>query len=122
MSVPEPFPMPASPTIPLTDDVRKAYQVLLNIIETTIEGTTDVATLQALNAHQGEIDDVLTKDNMYRLQASTALFDALQKQIKDTNDGLKKLQAQIESIASGFENAGEILAAVSSVLTLIPGV
>ena len=86
-----------------------------------IERTTDVALLEALNTWQGEVDDVLTKDNMYRIKASSALFDALLEQINDTNEGLEKLKKQIESIATGFQIAGQVLAAINKVLSLVPG-
>ena len=120
MSASEPT-VPAPPTIPLTDDARKAYKDLYDTMQAAIEGTIDVATLEALNARQAEVDRVLTQDAMYRLHAQSALFDTLCKQINDTNDGLKKLQAQIESIASGFNDAGQVLAAIDKVLTLVPG-
>jgi hypothetical protein len=91
-------------------------------METAIENTTDVAVLGPLNAWQGEVDGILTKDAMYRLHANSELFDALEKQICDTNKGLKTLQEQIEAIASHFAEAGEVLAAINKVLTLVPGI
>jgi predicted nuclease with TOPRIM domain len=123
LSVPEPpFAVPARPTIPLTVEIRRAYQDLYDKMQDTIDQTTNVALLEALNTWQGEVDDILTKDNMYRLKASSALFDALLKQINDTNDGLDKLKNQIQSISAGFEEAGQVLAAIDKVLTLIPGI
>ena len=123
MSVPEPpFAVPARPTIPLTVETRHAYQDLYDKMQDTIDQTTNVPLLEALNTWQGEVDDILTKDNMYRLKASSALFDALLKQINDTNDGLDKLKNQIQSISAGFEEAGQVLAAIDKVLTLIPGI
>jgi hypothetical protein len=122
LSAPDSFPVPPPPTIPLTDDARKAYQDLFNSMQEAIEGTTDVAILEALNARQADVDSVLTKDAMYRLHANADLFDALLKQINDTNDELKKLQDQIKSIAAGFNAAGQVLAAINKVLTFIPGI
>jgi hypothetical protein len=122
LSAPDSFAVPPPPTIPLSDDARKAYQDLFNSMQEAIEGTTEVAILEALNARQADVDSVLTKDAMYRLHANVALFDALLKQINDTNDELKKLQDQIKSIAAGFDAAGQVLAAISKVLTFIPGI
>jgi hypothetical protein len=116
------FSIPVAPMIPLTVEVRQAYQDLNDRMETAIENTADVAVLEPLNTWQGEVDGILTKDAMYQLHADSALFDALQKQICDTNKGLKTLQAQIEAIASHFAEAGEVLAAINKVLTLIPGI
>lgn len=108
--------------IPLSTELRKAYEDLDNTIEAAIEGTKDAAVLEALNARQADVDDVLTKDDMYRLQANTALFKALCQQISDTNEELKELEKQIYSIAAGFNEASQVLAAINKVLTLIPGV
>jgi hypothetical protein len=111
--------LPASPTIPLTADARAAYQALYDTIETAIEGTTDVTALQALNTWQAEVDDVLAKDDIYRLNQDTDAFNALLTQINYTNAGLKTLQGQIQSTASHFATAGNILGAISKVLTVV---
>lgn len=119
MSTPLPGNLSASPTIPLTGEVRAAYQDLYNKVEAAIEATTDVAALQALNTWQGEIDLVLNQDAEYRLNANTDAFNALLKQINYTNDGLKTLQGQISATASHFAAAGNILGAISKVLGLV---
>ena len=121
MSSPEPGLAPSPVEIPLSTELRKAYEDLYDTIEAAIEGTKDTALLEALNARQADVDNVLTKDDMYRLEANTALFKALCQQINDTNEGLKELQKQISSIAAGFNDAGQVLAAINKVLTLIPG-
>ena len=113
--------MPGPVTIPLSSEVRNAYEDLYDSIEAAIEGTSDTAVLEALNPMQFQVDDVLTKDDLYKLEANTKLFNALRQQISDTNQGLKKLQQQIGSIAAGFSQAGQVLAAIDKVLTLIPG-
>ena len=113
--------LPAGPPIPLTPGLRAAYQDLLAKIQAGIDGTMDVAAIQALNPWSNEIDQVLTKDDEFKISADTAVFDALKKQINFTNDGLKTLQGQISAIASHFAMAGDILAAITKVLTLIPG-
>ena len=110
----------ASPSIPLTDEVRTSYKNLYDKIQDAIDNNTDVAVLEALNQWQSEVDDILTKDNMYRLHANTGLFNDLLKQIKYTNKGLKTLHDQITAIASHFQQVGDVLAAINKVLTLIP--
>jgi uncharacterized protein (DUF2342 family) len=121
MATPSPVIPPAAPTIPLTDEIRAAYQDLYAKIETEIENTADVGILQALNTSQADVNNVLTMDAMYRLHADTAQFAALLKQINHTNDGLKTLQDQIGAIASHVAQAGAILGAISKVLTLVAG-
>ena len=122
MSTPKTPAMPGPVTVPLSSDIRQAYEDLSASIETAIETTRDTAVLEALNPMQGQVDAVLTKDDMYQLEANTKLFNALQQQIRDTNRGLQKLQQQIGSIAAGFSEAGQVLAAVDKVLTLVPGI
>ena len=117
-----PKAMPGAPTIPLTPEVRQAYRDLYDTMEAAIEGTNDAAVLQALLAKQTEVDNVLTKDDMYRLHANAELFNALLDQINDTNDQLETLKKQISSITEGFNMAGQVLAAINKVLTLIPGI
>jgi hypothetical protein len=122
LSAEEEFVVPVPPAIPLTDDVRQAYEDLNARMEMAIENTAEVAALEALNRWQGQVDGILEKDAKYRLEANSALFNALLKQITDTNKGLKTLKAQIDAIGSHFAEAGEILAAINKVLTLIPGI
>lgn len=119
MSTIPPGNLPAAPTLPLTADVRAAYENLYSKVETAIEGTTDVTALQALNTWQAEVDDVLDKDDIYRLSQNTDAFNALLTQINYTNTGLKTLQGQITATASHFATAGAILGAISKVFSLL---
>ncbi len=121
MATPPVDNLPANPTIPLTPEVRAAYQDLYNKIQAGIDSTMDLAAVQALNTWWAEVDQVLTKDDEYKLSADTAIFEALKKQINYTNQGLKTLRDQISSIASHFAMAGDIVAAIDKVFTLIPG-
>jgi hypothetical protein len=113
--------LPASPSIPLTPEVRAAYQDLYNKIQAELDSTMDAAAIEALNAWQPEVDQVLRKDELYTLAKDTTAFDALRKQINYTNQGLETLRNQISSIASHFAMAGDIIAAIDKVLTLVPG-
>ena len=114
-------PPPPVPVIPLTPELRSAYQNLLDTYETAIENTTDPGVLEALNSSRTNVDDVLTKDSIYKIEATTALYDALLQQISGTNDELKTLQAQILAISSGISTFGDVLSAIGKVLALIPG-
>jgi hypothetical protein len=114
--------LPTAPSIPLTPEVRAAYQNLYNKIQAQIDSTMDLAAIQALNPQLAAVDQVLTKDDLYKLNANTAALNALQKLINDTNQGLDKLHAQITSIASHFQMAADILAAIEKVRSLVPGV
>lgn len=120
MSTPiESTPVPAC-TIPLPPEVRSAYQGLYDKIQAAIDGTMDAAALEALNRWQPEVDQVLTQDDEYKLSHDTNIFAALQNQIQCVNKGLAELRSQIASIASHFEMAGDIVAAIDKILSLFP--
>ena len=114
--------LPANPSIPLSPEARAAYEDLYNKMQAAIDSTMDLATLQALNAWQPKVEQMLTEDDNYKLNADTAIFDSLQKQINYVNQGLKTLRDQISSIASHIAVAGDVIAAINKVLTLVPGV
>lgn len=121
MTTPPVDNLPANPTIPLTPEVSAAYQDLYNKMQAALDSTMDEATIEALNAWQPEVDQVLRKDELYKIATNTSNLGALQKQIGYTNQGLRTLQSQISSIASHFAMAGDIIAAIDKVLTLVPG-
>ena len=112
--------VPGPPTIPLSDAARAACQDLYDELESAIEDTDDPGLRATLLASQTNVDNILTKDNMYRLHANTALFSALLEQINDTNDDLKALKQQIAAVASHIATAGAIVAAIDKVLTILP--
>lgn len=119
-----PTPIESTPvppcTIPLPPEVRSAYQELYDKIQAAIDSTMDQATIDLLNRWQFEVDQVLTKDGEYKLSQDTNIFAALQKQIQCVNKGLAELRSQITSIASHFEMAGDIVAAIDKILSLFP--
>jgi hypothetical protein len=113
--------LPAGVSIPLSPEVRAAYQDLFDKIQTAIDSTMDADVLETLNPQLNEIDQVLTRDDEFKLSQDTAVFAALKAQISSANQGLKTLRGQIAAIASHFATAGTILAAIDKVLTLLPG-
>lgn len=115
-----PDPNSGNAIIPLPPALRAAYEDLYNRYETAIENSTDPGLLEALNSSQNNVDDTLTKDDMYRIEANTALYSALAEQIKDTNTELETLKKQILSISSGVSTFADILGAINKVLALLP--
>jgi hypothetical protein len=113
--------VPASLTLPLTPAQRAAYEDLYNKYEDAIENNTDPDVLEALNTSQSAVESVLNQDAQDGLKTNTALYGALLTQIKTTNDGLTALKAQILAISSGISTFSDILAAITKVLTMIPG-
>ncbi len=117
MSTTPPGNQPASPTIPLPDDLRAAYEALYNSLEAQYQATADATVLEAVGPARDNVSNILTKDDMYKFNADSALFQALQTQIGDTNSDLQSLQKQIQSTASHFSMAGDILSAITKVFT-----
>lgn len=113
--------LPADVVIPLSPQVRAAYQDLYNKIQAAIDSTMDLAALEALNPQLYEVDQVLTKDDEYRLTSDTAVFAALKAQINSVNQGLTRLREEIQSITSHFAMAGTVITAIDKVLSLVPG-
>lgn len=120
MATPPVDNLPAAPTIPLPPEVRAAYQDLYDKMQAALDSTMDEAVVEALNQWQPEVDQVLRKDDLYKIATNTSNLDALQTQIDYANTGLKTLQGQIESIVSHLAMAGDIVAAIDKVLTLVP--
>lgn len=119
MDTPLPGNLPAAPTIPLSDPLRAAYVDLLDKLETAYQGTADPVVLGAIGPQKDNVDNILTKDTMYKFNQDTGLFTALQSQITTTTDGLKTLQAQIAATASHFQTGASIVDAVTKVLSLL---
>ena len=115
-------PTPTARTVPLSPEVRTAYQDLYAKNQAAIEGTADFELLTALNASLADIDGLLSADDQYRLNADTAQFQAILTQINTTNGGLKTLQTKIAGIAGGIAKFGAVVGAIDKVLSLIPGV
>ena len=114
--------LPASPIIPLTPALRAAYQDLYDEYEDAIEATNDPALERSLLASQSNIETLLNDDAGYGISANTVLYNSLLEQINSTNNDLKVLQAQILSISSRISTFSDILAAITKVLSMMPGV
>lgn len=113
--------LPLEPTLPLTPELKTAYQALYTKLQTAIDSTSDATTLITLNDSRADINDILTKDAMYRIHQSTQAFIDLQQSIKDTNADLLLLKARIAAITAEIATAAQIIAAVDKLLSLIPG-
>jgi hypothetical protein len=115
-------PGTAGPTVPLTPDARSAYEAVYTANQTAIENTIDVDLLKSLNASQLDIGNLLSADDQYRLNQGTAQFQALLTAINGTNAGLKTLQTKIAGIAGGIATFGEVVGAITKVLSFVPGI
>lgn len=111
--------LPAAPTIPLSDDLRSAYTDLYTKLEIEYQSNPDATAREAIEPQKVNVSNILTKDNMYRWDQDTALFQALQAQICSTTNGLKTLQTEIQKTAAHFQTASDIVGAITKVLGLL---
>ena len=112
----------ATPTIPLTPDVRASYEDVYAKNQAAIDTTNDFEVLKSLNASQLDIGNLLSADDQYRIHADSALFQTMLTQIDITNAGLKVLQTKIAGIAKNISTFGEVAGAINKVLTMVPGI
>ena len=118
-------PTPAAPpspppAIPLAPAIRAAYQDLSAKYQAAFDANPDYAFRVEVRDWKTDVDNILEKDAMYRMNANTALLEAILVQIKGTNTDLVKIKAEIAAIAGDFALVGDILTAINKVLTLLP--
>jgi hypothetical protein len=109
---------PYLPNIPLANNLRSAYEAVYNSLSAGYQSTGDLIVLKALGPARHQVSALLTKDNMYKLSADTKTFEALVKQIDSTNKELRTLQIEIQSTASHFSNAVEILGTIARLFSI----
>lgn len=113
---------PLPPTLPLSADIRAAYEDTYAKNQAAIEGTTDFDLLTTLNASQDDVGGLLSADDAYRIHADSAAFQALLAQISTTNKGLKVLQTKIAGIAGDIGKFALVAGAITKVLSMVPGI
>ena len=112
----------ATPTVPLTPDVRKSYEDMYALAEAAVQATSDSTILGSLNDSKDAIGAVLSRDNDARRNQDDASFQALQAQLKIANDSLKKLQSDIAGVATKINIFGQVAGGIAKVLSLVPGI
>jgi hypothetical protein len=112
----------ATPTIPLTPDLRASYEAVYAKNQAAIDTTNDLEVLKSLNASQLDIGNLLSADDQYRIHADSALFQTMLTQINTTNTGLKALQTKIAGIAQGISTFSDVVGAIDKVLSMVPGI
>jgi hypothetical protein len=110
------------PELPLTAEVREAYEDLYTRYENAIENTVDTNLLELLNASQAAVAKVLALDDDYRAKQNTGQFEILSGQIGVTNKKLDELQDEIKKVAADLALYAGILEGVNKVLSLMPGI
>lgn len=113
---------PLPPTLPLSAEIRAAYEDLYAKNQAAIEGTIDVGVLAALNDSNDAIGSLLSADDAFHIHADSAAFQALLTQIGTTNAGLKVLQAKVDKVAGDIGKFSMVASAINKVLSMVPGI
>jgi hypothetical protein len=113
-------PSPAAPVIPLTPELRAAYLELSARYQAAFDANPDYAFRMEVRDWKTDVDNILEKDAMYRLDANTALLQAILGQIQSTSTDLVKIKAKISAIAGDFALVGDVLTAINKVIALVP--
>jgi len=113
---------PLPPTLPLSAEIRAAYEDVYAQNQAAIEGTTNVELLTALNDSNDAIGSLLSADDQYHIHANSAAFQALLGQIGTTNKGLKDLQAKVDKVAGDIGKFSMVASAINKVLSMVPGI
>ena len=112
---------PATPAIPLTPATRQAYEDLYANAELAVQATADGTILGSLNDTKDAIGAVLSADNRARLAQDDASYAAVKAQIDAANDSMKKLAADIASVASKIKIFGQVAAGIKQLLGFVAG-
>jgi len=110
------------PTLPLSADIRAAYEDVYAKNQAAIEGTTDFELLTSLNDSNDAIGSLLSADDQFHIHSDSATFQTLLTQIGVTNKGLKVLQTKIAGIAGDIGKFAMVASAINKVLSMVPGI
>jgi hypothetical protein len=113
---------PLPPTLPLSADIRAAYEDVYAKNQAAIEGTTDFELLTSLNDSNDAIGSLLSADDQFHIHSDSAMFQTLLTQIGVTNKGLKVLQTKIAGIAGDIGKFAMVASAINKVLSMVPGI
>lgn len=101
-------------------DPTDAYKELYDSLDDAYWYASDLSSKDLVHGVETEVGGILDAIVQQQLASNTAVFTALGAKIQATNEGLKKIQANIDKITQNIELTGKLLAAISKVLSLFP--
>ena len=107
----------APPALTNPDNVQ-AYQALYNALGRAYWDASDINSKDTIQGVREAVYNIITNLNEAQLEANTAKFLAIVPTIKNANDALKKIQADINNITKNINTAGIVVAAISKVLSV----
>ena len=106
--------------VPLASNIREAYENLSTRYQAAFNANPDYGFRLEVRDWKTDVDNILEKDAIYRHDENTALLEAIQTEIEETNLDLVRIKAQIAAVAADFALVGDVLTAIDKVLTLLP--
>jgi len=111
--------MPTNPAAPTEAEVYAAYEAARLALDDACKGKTDLEVLIPLSDAAQAFSDFQTEMNKIDIEANTAVFKNLTPGMKKANEGLKKLQGQLDAINDKIADGGKVASAVDTVLKLV---
>lgn len=111
---------PALVSVPLSAEVRAAYQATHDQADLAMQKTANTALLLSLDDTRLNAAAVISRDNEYRINANDATYQALTAQISKTNDSMKNLLAQIAGIANTIKEVADVADGIAAALAMAP--
>ncbi len=97
-----------------------AYKLLYDSLGSAYWEASDITAKDTVHGLQESIGAILTAIDQQQLADNTAVFAAVGAQIQATNEALKKVQANIDSITKNIGTASQVVGAIATVLSLFP--
>lgn len=98
----------------------QAYKLLYDSLGDAYWEASDLTAKDTVHGLQESIGEILAAVDAQQLADNTAVFAAEGAKIQATNEALKKVQANIDSITKNIGTASQVVAAIASVLSLFP--
>lgn len=99
-------------------EVVATYQTLYDTLGRAYWEASDLQSKDTIQGARDAIYDILTDLNIAKLKANTALYLALIPKIKHSNEALRKIQDDINSITKNLTTAANVVTAITRVLNI----
>lgn len=94
------------------------YQALYDALGRAYWEASDINSKDLVQGARESIYDIITDLDEAQLDANTALFVAVQPNIKQTCATLEKIQADIDAITKNITTASQVVDAIGKVLSI----
>lgn len=111
----------AVPSVLQNPDPGATYQAAYDALGRAYWDASDIQSKDLIHGAQQAIGDIITAIDEQQLSTNTELFIQLTPKIKAINTALAQIQKDITTITKNIDTAGTVIAAITKVLSLYPG-